>query len=178
MAHDFFHVWGGVHECRICDLRTNDPLRTVGACLTPKPATAEPPAWKMDPDVLAEAQFQTAAYGQAVIMWEAGTARVVAGVDFARPLPPTPDPIAEFNARRIAKRETTHPTEHDWPYDSGLLFSKRLCRKCGLNGADIRSATECDGAKAPKPHKPLARACRLDLHHTIHERLMPYRGHP
>ena len=41
---------------------------------------------------------------------------------------------------------------HEWDPTPGLLFSRRLCMKCRLNGADIRSATICDGPKAKRPY--------------------------
>lgn len=69
----------------------------------------------------------------------------------------TPDPIAEFNARRIAKREVSAEDRE--------AYLDRLVREA-IEG---QRATERKGA-------PLARAMSLNLHHTISDLIRPWRG--
>lgn len=128
----------GAHESEIA-ARGETMLTYDGSFLpTPKPATAEPPEWK-------ESDGERRAAGLSVFLQMVRNARAKVEVG----IPTSPDPIAEFNARRIAKRE--------------------------MNPAP--GITEILGeALADRAARILDRACRIDLHHTISDLIRPWRG--
>ena len=132
------------------------------ADVTPKPATAEPPEWKeldtWGSPLLQIGETFTLDGRQFTIIEAVQTApgtpeEIIDRVTDAL----SPDPIAEFNARRIAKREVSAEDRE--------AYLDRLVREA-IEG---QRATERKGA-------PLARAMSIDLHHTISDLIRPWRG--
>ena len=105
---------------------------TVTLTPDPRPATAEPPAWKgwSMPEIIQEQLAQPS-----IVVH-------------------TPDPIAEFNARRIAKREEFAADAKE--------------RASWWNSLE----TVEDAVNTLQ----LSRAMSLDLHHTISDLIRPWRG--
>lgn len=155
MAHDFVHHYAGIHECRICSIRTADPARTVGACLS-KPATQNAPEWKIAPlpqPILELAEMERKARLQAC-----GITDLMRGVSSPSPAPLdlsgcTQQAMADFTARRKAKRAVTNtcPTTAE-PFD--------LRPRWAVTNDELARALS-----TPLPHDP-----------PMSVRLMPWRG--
>lgn len=110
---------------------------------TSKPATPEPPEWKGE-----ERDLGIVNIGGRKIRFAVST-KYYDDSKYTKPRP-TPDPIAEFNERRKAKRENRSPTVTD-------ILREALNKR----SSDILARA----MSTPLPHDP-----------TIHDRLMPWRG--
>lgn len=174
MANGEFSKRTGVH-CRYC----SGPLALGSICgcerslfyfgnFLPKPATAEPPAWK-GPQIAPLTSEQAAYLDELLAVSKYGA---VTGA---------PDPVTAFNERRKAKREGPHPTSPEAIWVSrGHKSNWNLdaCTVCGLTGMDAVSWDKVPTCDEWKSARKLAQACRLDLHQPLHNRIMPYRGKP
>lgn len=91
-------------------------LEKMAEASTPKPATAEPPTWKGRPSDI----------GTWPVQW--------ISIAEAKGRYPAPDPIAEFNERRKAKREKASDIAKAWEH-AGHVWSPlaHACVNCGYS---------------------------------------------
>jgi len=111
----------------------------------PKPATVEPPEWKGEDLQSWTLGWTCPSCNCGELESHAADCKVLANLRAAQAL--------MDKHFKVAPLDHAPKTTHDWPYSTGPNFSNCLCRKCGLNGQDIRDAMVCDGPPIVSPVK-------------------------